>query len=111
MPAIEKTVILTPQRLSSQENPTVKKPNVRNKGTIGGKAQSTGCQAPLYARGCVLIGVNRFQSTGADVGINFRRYNARVAEQQLNDSQVGAVLSSMWVAALYLKACGFTRFL
>jgi len=31
-------------------------------------------------------------STGADVGVNFRRYDTRMTEQSLDDSQVGAVL-------------------
>lgn len=37
------------------------------------------------------VGVDRFQATGADMGINFRRYDTRVAEESLNYSQVGAI--------------------
>ena len=45
-----------------------------------------------FLRPRMRIGVDRFQSTGAGVGINFGCDDARVAEQSLNDSQVGAVL-------------------
>ncbi len=38
------------------------------------------------------VGVDRFQSTGADVGINFGCDDARVAEQSLNHSQISTVL-------------------
>ena len=37
-------------------------------------------------------GVDRFQSTSPDVGVNFRRHDRRVSEHSLYDSQVGAVL-------------------
>jgi hypothetical protein len=40
----------------------------------------------------VRVGVDRFQSTGADVGINFGCDDARVAEQSLNHSQISTVL-------------------
>jgi len=36
--------------------------------------------------------MNRFEATGPHVGVNFRRYNRRVSEQSLCDSEVGAVL-------------------